>query len=148
MEEPTTAAEKDAIRESEDIEGLVSDPAAEQIAAVEQAVQDAGEQLPEQLEEITDEQALALQAAEALQFVRNTPTLNAMLNGAGLSIHRDPETGDRRVIIGPVFLNIHLPMDEDMARAVSRELSGGIEIASQADVKRVIEQSGGLKVVR
>jgi hypothetical protein len=92
-------------------------------------------QQPPDLDQITDEQAGAL-AAQV-----NLPMQTITLSGANLRVVKDDETGERAMLVGPLVFNFVLPLDQEAARHVARELAGGVEIASALP-------AGGLKVVR
>lgn len=63
---------------------------------------------------------------EAIQM----PVVNLNLGGADMRIVRQPGSGERAMVVGPIVFNLLLPFDEEGARATARELTGGIEIAS------------------
>ena len=59
------------------------------------------------------------------------PLVRVELTGAQVNIAQAPDgSGDRALVVGPVLFQIILPLDAANARAVGRELTGGIEIAS------------------
>lgn len=52
-----------------------------------------------------------------------------LISQANLRVQRDDE-GNRLLIVGPIMLTVGIPMSEQAARIVARELAGGVEIAS------------------
>jgi hypothetical protein len=57
------------------------------------------------------------------------PMLQIPLTGANIQIVRG-EDGERLMVVGPVLVQFGLPFDSEAARALGRELTGGVEIAS------------------
>lgn len=53
--------------------------------------------------------------------------------GADITVMQG-ENGSRLLVIGPIAVVVQLPLDSDGAKLVSRELTGGIEIASALPV--------------
>jgi hypothetical protein len=63
--------------------------------------------------------------------------VETQVDGARVGTARDPETGARALVLDwPVVLRLVIPLDEEGARSVARELTGGIEIASGLPVRR------------
>jgi hypothetical protein len=79
---------------------------------------------PNALDELSD--ADAAQLAGQIQI----PVQTLVLAGANLQVVRDPKSEERAIMVGPIALNVVLPLTKEAAHAVSRELTGGIEIAS------------------
>lgn len=57
------------------------------------------------------------------------PLIRLELAGATLNVARNP-SGDRAIIVGPILLQVIIPLGPDAARSIGRELTGGIEIAT------------------
>ncbi len=60
----------------------------------------------------------------------SVPLVRLPLAGASLRVEHEPGGDGRALIVGPIALELVLPLDGENARMVARELSGGIEIAS------------------
>jgi hypothetical protein len=55
------------------------------------------------------------------------PIVNLLLQGVPMSVGKN-EQGQNVLVVGPMLLNIHLPLDSAGSRAIAGELLGGIEI--------------------
>jgi hypothetical protein len=93
-------------------------------AAAEQFAAEHGDRL----EQMSDEQAAEI-AGPPVHI--QLPMQNLVLHGANVRINKGVgENGDETaLIIGPVAFTFILPLNEEGARQVARELTGGIEIA-------------------
>jgi hypothetical protein len=102
-----------------------------QLHVVQDLKDPAKEQLDEQqladpaaeMDAVTDEQAL-----EQAPPMPQLPTLTIPLAGTRIQIHK--EDGETALIVGPVLTSFVLPFNDESARNLARELTGGIEIAS------------------
>jgi hypothetical protein len=58
------------------------------------------------------------------------PHLELGLGGAGVRVVRKPDSDERALAVGPLLLTIVLPFDAEGARALARDLTGGVQLAS------------------
>lgn len=86
---------------------------------------------------MSDEEAAALGAGAELEFTAPLQILN--LAGASLVIQKHPTIpGECALRVGPILVEMIMPLSADMARQLARQLAGGIEIATgmPANLKR------------
>jgi hypothetical protein len=94
---------------------------------------------PDALDRLTDAEAAQL-AAEV-----QIPIQNLVLAGANLRVVQQGDDGEKAIVVGPVALNFVLPLTRDASRAIARELTGGIELATADRIPDpAIEQLRGL----
>lgn len=72
-------------------------------------------------------------ASEPQPMEVQIPMIALPIQGAQLNVLKG-EDGSRLIVVGPVLLRLEIPLDEQNAKTVSRDLAGGIEIASSLDL--------------
>ena len=73
------------------------------------------------------DELLAQEGAETEAAVTvDVPALEIPLAGARLAVHRNPDNGDRVLVVGPVLTTFVVPLGAETARALAQELAGGV----------------------
>jgi hypothetical protein len=88
---------------------------------------------PDAIENLSDAAAAALAGPTQVQL----PVMQIPLAGANIKIVPGEQPGEKTVIVGPIVISFVLALSADGARSVATDLTGGIQLATAADIPKL-----------